>query len=79
MFIYTTGDVVGAVVGLLALVGWLCISGYGYFKQWRCKHDGAFHENRACHAICHQCGKDLGFIGAVRAARAAQQATGEWE
>lgn len=35
------------------------------FKQWRCKHS-TYRENHACHAICTHCGKDLGFVGAVR-------------
>lgn len=35
------------------------------FKQWRCKHS-TYRENRACHAICTHCGKDLGFVGIVR-------------
>lgn len=35
------------------------------FRQWRCKHS-TYRENRACHAICTHCGKDLGFVGVVR-------------
>jgi hypothetical protein len=34
-----------------------------YFKYKNCKHDKV-HETRACDAICINCGKNLGFIGA---------------
>ncbi len=37
-------------------------------KQKMCKHIN-YYENRACHAICNRCGKDLGFIGTVREQR----------
>lgn len=50
----------GAVFVLLILIGILKA-----FKQWRCKHP-TYRENRACHAICNHCGKDMGFIGTVR-------------
>lgn len=35
------------------------------FKEWRCKHE-KYYENMACHGICRNCGKDLGFIGTLR-------------
>lgn len=35
-------------------------------SQYFCKHE-RYYENMGCHAICHRCGKDLGFIGHVRA------------
>lgn len=35
------------------------------FKQWRCKHE-TYRENRACHAICTHCQKDMGFVGTIR-------------
>lgn len=41
-------------------------------RQARCEHVKYF-ENRACHAVCSACRKDLGFIGAVREQRAAQK------
>lgn len=34
-------------------------------REWRCDHAEHF-ENRACHAICLKCQKDLGFIGTWR-------------
>jgi len=34
-------------------------------KQWLCEHTEYF-EDRKCDAICRNCGKNLGFIGAVR-------------
>lgn len=74
MFIYTISDIIGAAMAVLLLAAWLCVSATRWVKAWRCKHDGAIYENRACHAICCQCDKDLGFIGAVREQRAAQAA-----
>jgi uncharacterized membrane protein len=43
-------------------------------KQKRCKHE-TYWENRACHAICNSCGKDLGFIGTVREQRSNERNT----
>lgn len=34
-------------------------------RQRFCKHE-MFTENRACDAICADCGKNLGFIGNIR-------------
>ena len=36
-----------------------------YLKQRLCKHEN-ISENRACHAICRKCDKDLGFIEEYR-------------
>jgi hypothetical protein len=67
----TLGDIISfalaAIFGLILLVIYFLI----WWAQWRCKHDGDFGETQACDAICHQCGKNLGFIGTVRAKRAA--------
>jgi hypothetical protein len=35
-------------------------------RQAKCKHERGIKENQACHAMCVQCGKDLGFIGRWR-------------
>lgn len=48
-----------------------------YWKQRRCPHTGGIGETQACDAICDDCGKNLGFIGIIRAQRAAQQPS--WE
>lgn len=37
-------------------------------RQMTCAHL-VFYETRACDAVCRQCGKNLGFIGAIRAQR----------
>lgn len=36
-----------------------------FYRQWRCRHDEV-RETMACDAICCNCGKNLGFIGAWR-------------
>jgi hypothetical protein len=41
-------------------------------REWRCDHAHYF-ENRACHAICSKCHKDLGFIGTWRETLAANK------
>lgn len=53
----------GAVFLMVLVIGLIPIVKVAY-KQRRCKHE-AYRENRACHAICKHCGKDLGFIGNV--------------
>lgn len=38
-------------------------------QVWResmCEHNGTISETSACDAICNNCGKNLGFIGAWR-------------
>lgn len=56
---------------LLIIIGFYV--GWQDFKRWvktkRCKHDN-YWENMRCHAICRDCGKDLGFIGTLREKRA---------
>lgn len=61
MFIYTISDIISLII--LAIVV-ICSVGYIIYttiKQALCKHSRIF-ENRQCHAICAECGKDLGFI-----------------
>ena len=60
----------GAVV--LLVVG-LCMIP-GVVRQARCEHQ-RFRETMACDAICNDCGKNLGFIGAVRDQRSIAAAT----
>lgn len=44
----------------------------GAIRRARCQHL-RFFENRACHAICRDCRKDLGFIDDARAALRARE------
>lgn len=66
MFIWTISDAFAVgIIGLLMLCGlWV------FLRQWfleiTCKHDGGIGETRSCDAICHKCGKNLGFIGSWR-------------
>ena len=65
MLVITLSEVFSLV--LLGLV-LLFIAGSAikeYITQSRCKHEDV-RENMACHAICRECGKDLGFIGTWR-------------
>lgn len=66
-FIWTISDAIGVALfvlfALAAAVLYLRIR----WQQWRCKHTGRINETSACDAICAQCGKNLGFIGAWRA------------
>jgi hypothetical protein len=66
VFVVTIGDAIGlAALALLAIIVLLF-----FLRQWlgqiMCKHNGAVGETSACDAICHKCGKNLGFIGAWR-------------
>lgn len=54
--------VVMLIIGLLGLPRMI--------RQAQCAHDRYF-ETRSCDAVCTSCGKNLGFIGTVRAERAA--------
>ena len=40
----------------------------GWIKQARCKHE-EYYENMACHGICRNCHKDLGFVGSIKNGR----------
>lgn len=51
------------VVALILLYGVVVL--LTAWQRRRCKHKNYF-ENRACNAICRDCGKDLGFIGSLR-------------
>lgn len=77
MFIYTIGDILGACALLIALAIWLATRLSTTVRQRRCSHDGRINETQACDAICGKCGKNLGFIGSVRAARASGKGGGE--
>lgn len=60
------GDAVGLVVFALALLWAIYQRGRALWLQRNCKHE-FYCETNACEAICRQCGKNLGFIGAWRA------------
>lgn len=70
MFVWTISDAIGVTVAILALLSWAIFAAWNAWVQYRCKHP-TFRETRACDAICNQCGKNLGFVGAVRESRAA--------
>ena len=66
MFIWTIGDALGVLGFLLLAAFFLYLFIPLWWKQARCKHDGSIGETSACDAICHKCGKNLGFIGSWR-------------
>lgn len=57
----TLGDIVGLVLLALTVLVAAFIGIATAWRQWRCKHERV-SENQRCHAICRDCGKDLGFI-----------------
>ncbi len=66
MFIWTISDIVGLIaLFFIALVAVIVFS-RAAFRQRKCAHDGSIGETSACDAICHKCGKNLGFIGKWR-------------
>lgn len=58
-------DIIGFAIFALIGVVVVYVLCWQALKQYRCKHKNYF-ENRACNAICCDCGKDLGFIGSLR-------------
>lgn len=68
MLIITFSEIVGIVfISVIILIN-LGIWTHDRLKQYRCKHP-RYYENRACDAICSDCGKKLGFIGDIREQR----------
>lgn len=65
MFVYTISDLIGVAVFVLVVVIGISHLLYTIVKQKLCRHEKYF-ENGQCHAICRNCGKDLGFIGNIR-------------
>jgi hypothetical protein len=61
IFVITLNDIV--VYGSLAIVFLILvvIAIRTAIKQRFCQHD-TYGENSQCHAVCHNCDKDLGFI-----------------
>jgi hypothetical protein len=57
---------VDMVAVLLVIGAALLITLRTVSRQSKCPHNGAVSETQACDAICRQCGKNLGFIGAWR-------------
>lgn len=72
MFVWTISDLLTVIVLCIVVVACLAASVPTWIKQALCKHQGGVRETLACDAICCDCGKNLGFIGTVRAKRAAQ-------
>ena len=67
MFI-TLGDIISIAIGAVAVAFIVVVWAIDAWRKGRCKHL-QFNESRACDAICTDCGKNLGFIGTVRAAQ----------
>jgi hypothetical protein len=61
----TISDIASIAAGILVTVLLAAFWLDSAWRQWRCKHTGSIGETQACDAICHDCGKNLGFIGAV--------------
>ena len=68
MFIFTLETVIVAAIVLLIIV----LKSYWFikdsYKQSKCEHKD-YRETMACNAVCSDCGKNLGFIGNVRASK----------
>lgn len=65
MFVWTISEVIGLVINGLIWSAVIGIVLFRVIRQARCRHTKVF-ENGSCDAICRQCGKNLGFIGAWR-------------
>ena len=65
MFVFSIQTIVEVIVVTLLVIWFVTIEAKKYFKQKRCKHV-KYHETGSCDAVCTSCGKNLGFIGAVR-------------
>lgn len=66
IFVWTFGDVLSLAIAAFVAFIFACASGLKWLEQRVCKHDGGIGETQACDAICHKCGKNLGFIGTWR-------------
>lgn len=63
---WALGDLaVGAVVLAVVFIPFVVVGIKQARRQSRCSHD-RFYETGACDAICSNCGRNLGFIGAWR-------------
>jgi len=54
--------IVIVIFAFIVFTGVACYSFGDWLRKKRCKHINTF-ENMACHLICRDCRKDLGFIG----------------
>jgi hypothetical protein len=73
VFVWTVGDVLQLAVLVLGVM----FFGLKHtVAQALCKHDGSIGETQACDAICHKCGKNLGFIGGWNRSRSRSRANG---
>lgn len=68
MFIYDLETIVGVFLIVVMGVWYLSIVIKEKLKQRRCTHE-RYSETSSCDAICHSCGKNLGFIGNLRKQR----------
>ena len=67
-FVVTLSELVGAGLVIFCLIMLTLRFLITHFTQMTCRH-AKVTENQACHAICKDCGKDLGFIGKWREER----------
>jgi len=65
MFAISLDNIIEIVLALLCLMIAIPFLIAKVINRMTCKHQ-VFHENRACDAICRDCGKNLGFIGNLR-------------
>lgn len=65
MFICTLIDVIGLILVNFGLLFVLIAGVSRYIEQERCNHE-EYHQTMTWHAVCNDCGKDLGFIGNIR-------------
>lgn len=75
MFVWTIWDVLQILGMLLFAVVMLFFWIHHSLEEWKCKHQSGVTETSACDAICVQCGKNLGFIGAWREKNATTSTT----
>jgi hypothetical protein len=69
MIIITVGEIIGAVLLGFVLTIAAVVAAIDASRRHRCPHDAGVSETQACDAICHECGKNLGFIGDWRDAQ----------
>ena len=65
VFVWTLSDVIGVTVILLVAFAYLIFIAKQWIGHRMCRHE-SISETSACDAICRDCGKNLGFIGAWR-------------
>lgn len=65
IFVITLSDVIGLSLLGLFLICAIAVGVATWIRRLVCKH-ARVYESRSASAMCSDCGKDLGFIGAWR-------------